>query len=231
MISTVRHTLSITLTAGAAVATIFACYAWLDSPVAWFIHDHVLRQYGWLDTLTHIPDLLVYGSAILLLFAPLRLVYRGNLARVEQILLAMSTSLAVAVLLKDTLKFVFGRTWPETWVQNNPSLIHDHVYGFFWFQSGAGFHSFPSGHATVTFAIMSVLWLSSPNLRWLAALGCTLVAVGLLGMNYHFLGDILAGALLGSLCGFSVWQIWQGRARNSANQDTSASTNSTGRMD
>ena len=28
------------------------------------------------------------------------------------------------------MKYAFGRLWPETWVDNNPSWIHDGAYGF-----------------------------------------------------------------------------------------------------
>jgi hypothetical protein len=51
--------------------------------------------------------------------------------------LLCSLSLIVARAAKDQLKFVFGRTWPETWVNNNPSLIHDGVFGFNPFHGGA----------------------------------------------------------------------------------------------
>ncbi|MBU6405485.1 MAG: phosphatase PAP2 family protein [Proteobacteria bacterium] len=184
-----------------AVLAVLLCYFLLDKPVAWFVHDHDLRRHAWLEWLTHIPDFIVDASALVLLLTPFRLAWRKAPTCDERLLLTMSLSVATAVFLKNVLKYVFGRAWPETWIDHNPSLIQDHVYGFFWLQSGEGFHSFPSGHTTVIFAAMSVLWLAAPRLRWLAVLLCAAVIVGLLGMDYHFLGDIVAGAFLASVCG------------------------------
>ncbi|MCK9366228.1 MAG: phosphatase PAP2 family protein [Metallibacterium scheffleri] len=184
-----------------ALLAVLLCYFLLDRPLAWFVHDHDLRRYAWLEWLTHIPDFIVYASALVLLLTPFRLAWRKAAARGERVLLTMSLSVAAAVFLKNVLKYLFGRAWPETWIDHNPSLIQNHVYGFFWLQSGEGFHSFPSGHTTIVFAAMSVLWLAAPRLRWLAALLCAAVIVGLLGMDYHFLGDIVAGAFLAGVCG------------------------------
>jgi len=196
-----RLLLALALTALA----VWICATLLDRPLAWFVHDHALPRVPGLLQLTHLPDAIVAASAVVLMLAPWRLSLRRQLGSVERMLLQAGASVALAAFVKDFLKFVFGRAWPETWVEHNPSLIHDHVYGFFWFQTSAGFHSFPSGHTTVTFAAMSVLWLwLPPRWRWLAALPCALVVVGLLGMDYHFLGDVVAGAFVGSVCGTSV---------------------------
>jgi membrane-associated phospholipid phosphatase len=99
--------------------------------------------------------------------------------------------------IKDQLKFMFGRTWPETWVENNPSFIRDGVYGFNWFHGGAGYRSFPSGHMAVTCAVVGVIWIWYPRLRPLCAFVALAVAGGLIGADYHFLSDILAGSYVG----------------------------------
>ena len=190
---------------GLTVAMIVASYLWFDQPVAYFVHDHDFRRWAWLAALTHIPDLLVIGSVVVLLAAPFMLARPDGPSRAGRVPLAMAGSLAIAFFLKDQLKIVFGRAWPETWTHSNPSLIRDHVYGFFWWRFDNGFHSFPSGHTTLTFAVVSVLWLALPAWRWLGVGVGVAVAVGLLGMDYHFLSDVLAGALLGSLCGSTVW--------------------------
>ena len=76
-----------------------------------------------------------------------------------------STSVIVAETIKGGLKYIFGRLWPDTWVQNNPSFIHDGAYGFNFFHGGPGYASFPSGHTTVTCALISVLWILYPYWR------------------------------------------------------------------
>jgi membrane-associated phospholipid phosphatase len=112
---------------------------------------------------------------------------------------ALAVTLAIAV--KDQLKQAFGRTWPETWVNHNPSLIHDGVYGFFPFHGGPGWSSFPSGHTTAISAVVGVLWWRVPHLRWVWALLVVLTGAGLIGADIHFLGDVIAGAYLGFACG------------------------------
>lgn len=196
-----------------ASLAVLLCYGFLDRPIAWFVYDHDLRRYIWLEWLTHIADWTVYGSVVVLLLTPFRLGLQRPAAYVERVLLAMSVNVAIAVFLKNALKVVFGRAWPETWINHNPSLISDHVYGFFWFKESQGFHSFPSGHTTVTVAAMSVLWLSLPHRwRWLALLPCFGVVIGLVGMDYHFLGDTVGGAFLASLCGLYVHRVLVRRA-------------------
>lgn len=114
---------------------------------------------------------------------------------------AMALAATIAIAIKDLLKEAFGRTWPETWSHGNPSLIHDSVYGFVPFHGGQGWSSFPSGHTAAIAAVAGVLWWRRPDLRWLWALLVGLTALGLVAGNIHFLGDVLAGGLLGFLCG------------------------------
>lgn len=112
-------------------------------------------------------------------------------------------TLILASVARVTAKFIFGRTWPETWIysesSNNPSWISNSVEGFHPFASGMAYNSFPSGHALFTFALATVFWFHFPRLK-LVWLSCMMaVLIGQLGQNYHFLGDLLAGATLGVL--------------------------------
>jgi membrane-associated phospholipid phosphatase len=50
-------------------------------------------------------------------------------------------------------------------------------------------------------APMSVFWLIFPRWRWVWATIVALVAIGLLGADYHWLSDIIAGGFLGAACG------------------------------
>lgn len=108
---------------------------------------------------------------------------------------AIST-LATTVI-KDQLKFAFGRTWPDTWGPGIVSLVRDNVYGFHFFQSGKSFESFPSGHAAVAAAVLSVIWILFPNLRVFCTIGLIAVDIGLVALNLHFLSDVVAGSFVG----------------------------------
>jgi undecaprenyl-diphosphatase len=57
--------------------------------------------------------------------------------------------------------------------------------------------SFPSGHATVSFACATVLALAVPRLRWPLFALAALVAWSRVYVGVHYPGDVLAGAVLG----------------------------------
>lgn len=44
--------------------------------------------------------------------------------------------------------------------------------------------------------------LMYPRWTWLAILTMVVTAIGLLGMNYHFVSDVVAGTLLGGMVGY-----------------------------
>lgn len=179
-----------------AILTIVS-YEVLDQPLSYFSHDQ-LHRYAFFKRLTtlteYFPPLAI---VVVVLLALLRL---GNYSlgyRLEALLMA-SVSLIIARAIKDQLKFVFGRTWPETWTNNNPSLIKDGAYGFHPFHSGLGYESFPSGHMVAICSVAMVLWIYYPRLWPIYLAVIVLVAGGLIGADYHFLSDILAGGFIGS---------------------------------
>jgi membrane-associated phospholipid phosphatase len=117
---------------------------------------------------------------------------------VARVLFLAAISLILADAVKDALKLAFGHTWPETWINHNPSYIQNGVYGFFPFHGGPGYASFPSGHMTVVTAVVGVFWIAWPRLRAVWVLPAAITAIGLYGMDYHFVGDMIAGSFLGS---------------------------------
>ena len=52
--------------------------------------------------------------------------------------LLCSLSLIIAEITKAQLKLMFGRTWPDTFVNDNPSFLRDGAYGFNFFHGGRG---------------------------------------------------------------------------------------------
>ena len=110
-------------------------------------------------------------------------------------------SLIVADQFRQSLGDLFGRYWPETWHDNNPSLIGTDTYGFHPFQVGDDVGSFPSGHSARIVGFASVFWLSMPRSRWLCVVLAVPMLVALVGMDYHFVGDVIAGSTLGAIVG------------------------------
>jgi membrane-associated phospholipid phosphatase len=195
--------------AGTAVGSA-ASIEWLDRPIALLSREHVAHR-DTFASLTHIPDPLIPVAVVVFVGIGLWAFAAWPLARWQVAALLCSISVIVAETTKSELKYVFGRTWPDTWVGNNPSFLRDGAYGFNFFHGGAGYASFPSGHTAVTCAIASVLWIYYPRLRPLWALGVLAVAAGLLGANYHFFGDIIAGGFVGASTGWMTATLWNTR--------------------
>jgi membrane-associated phospholipid phosphatase len=179
------------------------CYFVVDQPVAWFVYRHRCIPYESLLFLAAASEWMKHFAIVaILLVVAWRAWKRGG--RVQTVLLAISANLIVTTALKQFLKWGFGRYWPETWTEDMPSLIGSGDYGFHPFHYGAAYESFPSGHAAVVFSVIAILWLSYPRWRWLYATICGSLAAALVGLNFHFVGDVIAGATLGSITGIYI---------------------------
>jgi membrane-associated phospholipid phosphatase len=56
-------------------------------------------------------------------------------------------------------------------------------------------------------AFAAAVWILTPRLRWASGVMMAVVAIGLLGADYHWLSDIFAGGLLGWLTGAFVAKV------------------------
>lgn len=193
--------------AGTSAATVFA-YEWADRPVAFFFHKTVARPETF-ARLTYAPDPMVPLAVIVFVILGLINLSGRALSRLQNCALLCSLSVIVAELTKIHLKLAFGRTWPDTFRDNNPSFLRDGVYGFNFFHGGHAYASFPSGHTAVTCAVISVLWIYYPAWRWLYVLAVLAVAVGLIGANYHFVSDVIAGGFVGVSTGWMLTTLWK----------------------
>ncbi len=175
-------------------------YFFLDRQLAEVLHPYTngVPFFVWL---TYIASPLAPLASILAAFIGARALARGSITARKSALLRASCAILIAGVLTFELKDVFGRTWPETWVNNNPSFFKNGVYGFFPFHGGQGYRSFPSGHTTAIAAAAGALWCLWPKLRWLGVLLALAVGIGLLAADYHWLSDIMAGAIVGVTTG------------------------------
>jgi len=101
-------------------------------------------------------------------------------------------SLMLANLLTNTLKAVSGRSRP--WQE--PGADDWELF--------SGKTSFPSGHATTSFALMTpwVMYFDHP-LAWVGMGVATASSLSRVTLRYHWPSDILAGAMIGS--SVSIW--------------------------
>lgn len=183
------------------IILVSAAYWWVDKSVVFFVAEHRIYQCQIFKWFTHIPDIINAVTFLIYSIVMIRFGYAKTF-HMDKIFLAAANSVAITYFLRGILKIIFGRYWPATWVDNNLSLLHDNAYGFNWFHGGEAYASFPSGHAAGVFAAMTIFWLVYPALRWLIAIPMLLIIIGLIGMNYHFVSDIIAGAFLGAMVAF-----------------------------
>jgi membrane-associated phospholipid phosphatase len=171
-------------------------YFFLDKPIAFWVFNHQYNHILFFKKATFIPVIVVVIAV--LIYAWLVFCFSQDRYRTAQkTALLIVNSVAVTYFLKSALKVLFARYWPMTWIHHNPSLISDGVYGFNWLHVGSAYGAFPSGHSAVMAAAMVALSLRYPKTSWLFALLWGFVAVGLVGTNSHFLGDVIGGATLG----------------------------------
>ena len=192
----------------ATIVVVIIAYAWIDRPVAFFVHDH-LAQYKIFGKLPLISEALFPIATLIFLTVAAKVMLKQKVSEGHGSLFLCGLSLVVAETIKEQLKYVFGRTWPETWTNNNPSLIHDNVYGFNFFHSGQAYSSFPSGHTNAICAVMAVLWFAYPRYRALYAVPVAAVIIGLIGADFHFVSDIIAGGFIGASTGWILVIFWR----------------------
>jgi len=209
------------IAAAATVAAILICYFVIDRPFSLFAHTYLrpARAYfelDFFDLLSLIPEPITPIAAVILVALGIRALAGFALSRPFAVALVWSVTALCTTFINRQLKFAFGRTWPETWTGNNPSFIENGVYGFFPFHGGAGYAAFPSGHMASICAAATILWLCYPRWQPVYLFVVALVLVGLLGANYHFLSDIIAGIFVGISAGWFAVSLWGVRIRPSA---------------
>lgn len=108
-------------------------------------------------------------------------------------------TIAVAYLLRtgavEWLKLSIGRPRPRDVADASV---------FDGFASGA---SFPSGHASFAFMLAAIIAAWFPRARWPAWITAILVASGRVLVHAHFVSDVIAGALVGTLAGMVVLSV------------------------
>jgi membrane-associated phospholipid phosphatase len=177
----------------AILLTIFS-YFYLDTAVALLVFRLIRSSYFVTQATSDIPDLLLYivvTLTVLTWTARFFLLRLGIQNRHTSFLRACGTVLPIAFVAKFIFQFVFGRSDPHLW------LLFHHPPHFYWFRIDEGYGCFPSGHMTVFTALMATLSQYYPRYRPIFLALLILLALALIGTDYHFLSDVLAGVFLG----------------------------------
>ena len=184
-----------------AIAAIIIAYFFVDRPVASFVYANLHHRQLDFRKLTYVSEIVQGASVFIIAWGVWLYAQRKPFGPAADALVRAAAALCVTFAAKDQLKYGFGRTWPETWTNNNPSFIKDGVLGFFPFHGGQGWYAFPSGHTATIVAFMTVLWVIWPRWRALYAIVIALPIIGLIGADYHWISDIIAGGALAAAIG------------------------------
>ncbi len=188
----------------AVLLTLLSIRYW-DLPVAEYVLEHLGRRFLFGGRVSAMPDLLLVTVATVsaICWAGYFILSRKRITdRRTLFFKILGTSLPIAFILKNILKWVFGRVDTRVW------LAHHQDLSFHWFQGGTHFSGFPSGHMLVFTTIFLALWRFLPRARNLFLLGWLSLAAALLLTEYHFLGDVIAGAFLGYLVHFGTSRLY-----------------------
>ena len=181
----------------------------LDAPIALAVRDLFGRRQIPADLATSPVLSVPLISATLFVLCGLAALMGRRFSKLETAILLCNIGILAADAIKNQLKFAFGRTWPDSWGPNVASLVHDNLYAFNYFHGGESLGAFPSGHAAVTAAIMSVLWVLYPKLRVLWGAAVIVASAGLVALNLHFLSDVVVGSFVGASAGLFTVALWQ----------------------
>ena len=111
-------------------------------------------------------------------------------------------AIALSSFLSFGLKTLLGR--PRPWLGLSPSAFIGPAFRL-------QYDSFPSGHATVSFAVAGALSRVWPRAQWLFLLGAGVLSLSRIFTGSHFPSDVLAGALVGIVASSMVTEQASGR--------------------
>jgi membrane-associated phospholipid phosphatase len=180
-----------------AVFAIALCIIWVDAPIAALFGGRF--HFAIVETLL---GGIVLVAAQLLLVAGLVLAARtsGRLGEVSRTLMLACLASILAYGSNFLLKIIFGRPVP---------LTHDGADGqmIFHLFHGTNHSSFPSGHMALLGAFASILWQSFARARPVLLSLLCLAGAAIVAGNWHYVSDIIAGAVLGLTVGAAVGRL------------------------
>lgn len=173
-----------------AILIIVVSYFFIDVPVARCFHAQSQEIRDIFEWITKAGVSTAYLIASFGLFVFFRWI-REHRRYADRALLFFST-IALSGIVTNIVKFLVGRLRPKM-------LFEKGLYGFDPFHVGYEFNSLPSGHATTVFAIATTCSFFWPKYRIFFFIIAAIVALSRLVLSAHYLGDVLAGACIGTM--------------------------------
>ena len=197
--------LSLVCSCSALILAFLGLFEW-DVPLTRFVRslnevhvDHLANP--WLAQLSDIGDRLGRGESLVVISLVMWAVGYGLKheswkAAGWQSLLAHG----VAAGISNLVKHLVGRPRPKFMHAGNLELSP---------VTGSGWDSFPSGHATASFAVATVLAAKFPRWRWVILPVAMAIAASRIVRGSHFLTDVAGGAVIGYVVGSVVARPWR----------------------
>jgi undecaprenyl-diphosphatase len=180
-----------------------------DAPLTRFIRslndvqrDHLANP--WLAQLSDIGDRLGNGESLVILSLVLLTVgYGFKTSQWKEAGWQSLIAHGLAALSANILKHTIGRPRPKFMHAGNLEFSP---------ASGSGWDSFPSGHASASFAVATVLAIKFPRTKWPILAVAAMIAVSRIVRGSHYLTDVAGGAALGCVMGMIAahpWREWR----------------------
>ncbi|GAB5411726.1 MAG: hypothetical protein ChlgKO_08400 [Chlamydiales bacterium] len=167
-------------------ALLFCVSLAVDLPLAIHINTHSCKE---LRTVCRSVSFFIAPLLHLVLWPLLTLVFWKRKAIRENLILLTFNVLATNTLV-TFLKFVVGRPRPKF-------FYLDGIYSPTFFSLSGNFQSFPSRHAATIAVVAGFFAMRYPKSAPLLISATLLTTLARVGLNSHFLSDIVAGNLLG----------------------------------
>ena len=176
----------------------------LDEPILCFFAQHHLAWQMPIEFPIYLASLsLPLGAGAIPVYGLTRLRGRPVTPLARALMLAGFAVLSALATTQFLLKPFFGRS-------NIAAYFGAHRYDFS-FGGGTWQSSFPSGHAVIITAFLSVFWILYPRWRALYVAAVAAVLIGLAAARWHFVSDIAAGAFIGCIAGPITLALWRHR--------------------
>jgi len=173
-------------------------FIFFDRAIDLWVHNSCSKT--WFPQLGDYISCLANGSfvrlGLSLCFILILVCDSGKKKRWAKLLLYICISGAIAIVIGDGLKYLFGRYRPVM-------LFEDNLYGLHFFSTKWAMHSTPSGHTIRAFSILTALSILYRRFTGIFISLAVLIGASRVFVTAHYPSDVLFGAFIGIFT--SVW--------------------------
>lgn len=181
-----------------SIIAIIISWNYLDRPVVDFFYPRDDSLYFPISSfLTDFGEAGIYlvGSLLLYLF------WRKGKPLMARAALFVFTTTAVAGIITNILKVIFGRARPKYYYMQEQ-------FGLFWFETESNLRSIPSGHTTTAIGVWLAFALLFPRFRWpLIVIGLMLASTRVI-LTHHYVSDVIAGGFIGAMTTLVLYELF-----------------------